>query len=135
MADSLTDEQTVPKAVERGRDILETFAGRHYHYGAPKPLEVEAESIRKDLLSDLMHEAESAGEDVYALIERARDNYEAERGDTMHESAWQAVDAERKAASAADLLSLLSQYMTANDVGRAATLGGVIDHLEQIDKV
>lgn len=78
MADSLTNEETVPKAVERGRDILEAFAGRHYH-GEPDPLTVEADAIRKDLLSDLMHEAEAEGEDVEALVERAQIQYRVER--------------------------------------------------------
>lgn len=80
MADSLTNEETVPKTVERGRDILETFAGRHYH-GEPEPLSVGAKAIRKDLLADLMHEAEAAGEDISVLLERAKIHYMAGRDD------------------------------------------------------
>lgn len=64
--------------IEWGRDVLETFAGRHYH-GEPNPLTVEADAIRKDLLSDLMHEAEACGEDVAQLLERATVQYHAER--------------------------------------------------------
>jgi hypothetical protein len=93
MADSLTDESTVPKAVERGRDMLETFAGRHYQ-GAPRPLEVESGSVRTDLLADLMHEAESANENVSTLIERARIHYEAESGDTPHENTRRSSDSD-----------------------------------------
>ena len=78
MADSLTNEETVPKAVERGRDILETFTGRHYH-GSPEPLKVEADAIRRDLLADLMHEAEADGEDVVRMLNHARAHYRAER--------------------------------------------------------
>ena len=72
MGDDLTNERTVPKAIERGRFVFEAYARRDYE---SEPLN----AIRGDLLTDLLHLAEADGENVEKLIEGARTCYLAER--------------------------------------------------------
>jgi hypothetical protein len=60
------------EAVDRGRVVVDQYAAAYYHASDPEPLSVEGGEIRSDLISDLLHEAEAAGEDHALAAGRRR---------------------------------------------------------------